>query len=239
MQPKAAQPDAQTAAEARFVQLEVERLPEEEMRARARAFYADMDRRRTVRHFARDPVPPEVIEDAIRTASTAPSGAHLQPWKFVVVTDPALKRRMRTAAESEEQESYANRFPPDWRAALAPLGTDAHKPHIEDAPALIAVFAERMPPAGSERRRNYYVSESVGIATGFLIAALHRAGLATLTHTPNPMHFLRDLLGRPKNEYAFVLLPVGYPAPGCRVPDLVRKPLEEVCVWKGPRRPQL
>jgi len=226
-----------TETRGRFVPLHFERLPAAAMRERARAFYADMDRRRSVRRFAPDPVPPEVIEDAVRTAGTAPSGAHLQPWRFVVVTDPDLKRAIRRSAEAEEQESYQNRFPPDWLAALAPLGTDAHKPHLEDAPALIAVFAERTPPEGSDRRRNYYVSESVGIATGFLIAALHRAGLATLTHTPNPMGFLRDLLGRPNNEHAFVLLPVGYPAEGCEVPDLARKPLEDVMVWRGPRTP--
>ncbi len=218
----------------RFVPLPFERLAEDEMRRRATAFHAEMNRRRTVRDFSRDPVPLDVIRSAIRTAGTAPSGAHLQPWHFAVVTDGELKRRIREAAEAEERKSYEERFPPEWLAVLAPLGTDEVKAHIEDAPVLIVVFAERTPPPGSGRTRNYYVTESVGLATGLLIAALHRAGLATLTHTPNPMGFLRELLGRPPNETAFVLLPVGYPAEGARVPDLNRKPLEGIMTWHGP-----
>jgi len=217
-----------------FVPLDFERLPEPEMRVRAAAFHAELARRRTVRDFSTEPVPLEVIREAIRTAGTAPSGAHLQPWHFVVVTDPETRAKIRAAAEEEERKSYAERFPPEWLAALAPLGTDENKPHLTDAPALIAVFAERSPPEGCDRKRNYYVSESVGIATGMLIAALHHAGLATLTHTPNPMGFLRELLGRPANETAFVLLPVGYPKPDARVPDLRRKPLDEIMSWVGP-----
>jgi len=217
------------------VPLDFRRYPEEEMRERASSFYAELDRRRSVREFSSEPIPSEVIEDCLRAAGTAPSGAHLQPWHFVVVTDPELKRKIRVAAEEEEQRNYGGRMPDDWVDLLRPLGTDANKPHIEDAPALIVVFALRAPAPESGRRRNYYVTESVGIATGMLIAALHRAGLATLTHTPNPMNFLRDILERPKNESAFVLLPVGYPAEDCVVPDLTRKPLEDVSTWFGPR----
>jgi nitroreductase len=194
-----------------------------------------MTQRRSVREFSTEPVPLEVIEDAIRTAGTAPSGAHLEPWHFVVVTDPDLKSKIRSAAEEEERKNYSGRMPQEWLNALAPLGTDAVKAHIEDAPAVVVVFAVRRPPEGTGRKRNYYVTESVGIATGLLIAALHQAGLATLTHTPNPMNFLRELLGRPPNETPFVLLPVGYPAKGCQVPRLERKPLEEIRTWLGPR----
>lgn len=216
-----------------FVPLEFTRRDEDEMHRRARAFYEELGRRRTVREFSREPVPREVVEDCIRAAGTAPSGAHLQPWHFVVVTDPELKAKIRAAAEAEERANYSGRMPDEWLEVLEPLGTDAQKPHIEDAPALIVVFAVRRPPPETGRKRNYYVTESVGIATGLLIAALHRAGLATLTHTPNPMNFLRDILGRPKSEAPFVLLPVGYPAEGCQVPDLTRKPLEEITTWFG------
>jgi nitroreductase len=224
-----------SAPEPGFVPLEFERRSEADMRARARALYAELNRRRSVRAFSREPVPPEVLEDCLRIAGTAPSGAHLQPWHFVVVTDPELKRKIREAAEEEERANYGGRMPEDWLEALEPLGTDAVKEHITDAPALIVVFAVRTPPPETGRRRNYYVTESVGIATGMLIAALHQCGLATLTHTPNPMTFLRDLLGRPKAETPFVLLPVGYPADGCQVPDLRRKELAEVSTWLGPR----
>ncbi len=216
-----------------FVPLEHERLPQTEMLERARAFYAEMDRRRSVRELAPDPVPRELIELAIRTASTAPSGAHRQPWRFVAVSDPDLKRQVREAAEKEEKVSYGGRMPPDWLEALAPLGTTWRKPFLETAPWLVVVFAEGhgVNPDGS-RRKNYYVSESVGIACGIFIAALHRMGLVTLTHTPSPMGFLSRLLERPVNERPFILFPIGYPAEGATVPDLVRKPLEEVSVWK-------
>lgn len=218
-----------------FVPLDFDRLDHTTTRARARAFYEHMTQRRSVREFSKDPVPIDAIEDAIRTAGTAPSGAHLEPWHFVVVTDTDIKTKIRIAAEEEERKNYSGRMPQEWLDVLAPLGTDAVKAHIEDAPAIIVVFAVRRPADGAGRKRNYYVSESVGIATGMLIAALHQAGLATLTHTPNPMHFLRELLGRPKNETPFVLLPVGYPAAGCQVPDLKRKPLDAIRTWLGPR----
>ena len=206
--------------------------PRAEMEARSRAFAAEMQRRRTTRHFSDRPVPPSVIEACLEAAGTAPSGAHLQPWHFVVVTDPALKRSIRVAAEEAEQEFYAT-APAEWLAALAPLGTDAHKPYLEMAPYLIAVFAERygLTPAG-ERRANYYVNESVGIATGFLLAALHHAGLVALTHTPNPMGFLSELLERPANERPIMLVVTGYPADDAKVPRLRRKPLGEIATFR-------
>jgi nitroreductase len=207
------------------------------MRARAADFYAELERRRTVREFARDPVTLDIVETCVATASTAPSGAHQQPWTFVIVSDPATKAAMREAAEAEERRNYAERMSAEWRSALEPLGTDAVKTHITDAPHVIVVFAQSYglepdasEPSGKRRRKHYYVDESVGIAVGFLLAALHHAGLATLTHTPSPMGFLRDLLGRPENERAWVLIPVGYPAPDAQVPDIHRKPLDAVCV---------
>jgi nitroreductase len=213
------------------------RYPEADMRRRAASFYEEIDTRRTVREFASDPVPLDVVETCIHAASSAPSGAHQQPWTFVMVTDPALKAKIREAAEAEEKKSYEGRMSAEWLAALAPLGTDWHKAHITDAPVVIVVFEQaygvRPGPDGELRRvKHYYVEESVGIAVGFLLAALHHAGLATLTHTPSPMNFLRTLLGRPEHERPFVLIPVGYPAPGATVPDLERKPLAEVLVRK-------
>ena len=200
------------------------------------AFYARMRERRSVRAFAADAVPRELIELAIRTAGTAPSGAHQQPWTFVVVTDPALKRAIRAGAEAEEREFYARRAPPEWLADLAPLGTDWRKPFLEIAPCLIVVFRHAWRPgAEGGRRKTYYSVESVGIATGVLIAALHTMGLATLTHTPSPMEFLNRILDRPEWERPFVLLPVGYPAPDATVPDLQRKELSEIAVWRGER----
>ncbi len=202
------------------------------MRRRAEAFHAAMERRRSVREFAPDPVSRELVELAIRTAATAPSGAHRQPWRFVAVADPAVKREIRIAAEAEEKESYEQRMSAEWLAALEPLGTGWEKPFLETAPWLVVVFAELLEigPDGA-KTKNYYVKESVGIACGLFIAALHTMGLATLTHTPSPMAFLPRILGRPENEKPFILFPVGYPAPGCRVPDLVRKPLAAVSVW--------
>lgn len=197
------------------------------MEARAAAFYAEMNQRRTVRDFSREAVPDAVVADALRTAGTAPSGAHLQPWHFAVVRDPAVRARLRADAEEEERAFYAGRAPQEWLDALAPLGTDASKPFLETAPVVIAVFAQsygRLPDG--RRVKHYYVSESVGIAVGFLIAALHTAGLATLTHTPSPMGFLGELLGRPAHERPYLLVVAGYPAEGARVPDLSRPPLD-------------
>lgn len=215
-----------------FVPLHFQRLPRDEMLRRAAAFYAEMERRRTTRHFSDEPVPRALIEHAIRTAGTAPSGAHQLPWTFVVVSDPEIRRRMREAAEEEERVNYGGRMPPEWLEALAPLGTDAVKEHITTAPYVVVLFRQTygIRPDGS-RRTHYYSTESCGIAAGFFIAALHRMGLATLTHTPSPMGFLTELLRRPVNEKPFLLMPVGYPAPDARVPGLTRKPLEEIAVW--------
>jgi len=194
-------------------------LSEAEMQERSRRFLDDMARRRTVRDYDTRPVPMTVIDNAIATAGRAPSGANQQPWHFVVITDPAIKRHIREAAEAEEREFYAGRAPQEWLDALAPLGTDPDKPFLEDAPVLIAIFAERwgIKPDGS-KISHYYVPESVGIATGFLIAALHQAGLVTLTHTPSPMGFLNEICRRPEREKAVILLVVGYPKSGARVP---------------------
>jgi iodotyrosine deiodinase len=218
-----------------FEPLPFARLAAEDALRRSREFLAAMRQRRSIRAFAPDPVPLELIENAVATAATAPSGANQQPWRFVVVRDPALKRRIREAAEQEERENYARRFPPDWLAALAPLGTDWHKAFLEIAPYLIIVFKEEYgldPQDPARHLKHYYVNESVGIAVGLLIASLHQAGLATLTHTPNPMGFLRDLLERPRNEKPYLLLPVGYPADGCRVPVLTKKPLSDVLLLR-------
>ncbi len=206
--------------------------PVAEMVRRSRQFADDMQRRRTVRQFNDRPVPRAVIEACLETAGTAPSGAHQQPWHFVVVSDSDVKRAIRQAAEAAEADFYAN-APPEWLAALAPLGTDAHKPYLEAAPFLIAVFAERygVGPEGS-RHPHYYVMESVGIATGFLLAALHHAGLVALTHTPNPMGFLNQILERPVNERAVMMVVAGYPATGAMVPDLIRKPLSEITSFR-------
>ena len=204
----------------------------DEMVTRSRSFADDMQRRRTVRQFSDRPVPRAVIEACLETAGTAPSGAHQQPWHFVVVSDPTVKRQIRVAAEEAERDFYAT-APAEWLAALAPLGTDAEKPYLETAPYLIAVFAERYGSAADGSRvHHYYVMESVGIATGFLLAALHHAGLATLTHTPNPMGFLNQVLGRPANERAVMLIVAGYPAADARVPDLKRKPLGEIASFR-------
>ena len=216
-----------------FVPLDFERRPVAESLARARALHAEMSRRRTTRHFSTEPVPRELIEYAIRTAGTAPSGAHQQPWTFVAVANADIKRRMREAAEEEERRNYAGRMPAEWLEALAPLGTDERKPHLTDAPWVVVLFrqAHGVRPDGG-KRTHYYTQESCGIAAGLFIAAVHHMGLATLTHTPNPMAFLAELLERPANEKAMLVMPVGYPAADARVPDLARKPLEEIAVWK-------
>lgn len=206
--------------------------PVEEMGRRSAAFYAEMRRRRTVRDFSDRPVPRAVIEQCLLAAGTAPNGANMQPWRFVAVQDPAIKRRIRLAAETEEQAFYESRAPQEWLDALAHLGTDASKPFLEIAPYLIAIFAQSYGlDANGRKVKHYYVSESVGIATGFLIAALHHAGLAILTHTPSPMHFLNEILERPSNERPFLLLVVGYPADDATVPVIEKKPLEEIAVF--------
>ena len=207
--------------------------PTDEMKRRAREFYESANRRRTVRAFSDRPVPHEVIADCIRTAGTAPSGAHQQPWRFVVVSDPALKHRIRIGAEKEELEFYTHRAPPEWLAALAPLGTDEDKAFLDVAPLLIIVFAvSHGITASGVKMKHYYAQESVGIATGLLISALHHAGLATLTHTPSPMGFLNELLDRPSNERPFLNLVVGFPADGASVPDITRKSLEEIAIFR-------
>jgi nitroreductase len=203
--------------------------PAEEMKRRAAEFYADIRRRRTVRDFSDRPVPPEVIRDCLRAAGTAPNGANLQPWHFVVVSDPELKRKIRLEAEKAEHEFYHHKAPKEWLDALAPLGTDEHKPYLETAPFLIVIFAQSHSTDPEGRIvKHYYAQESVGIATGILILALHHAGLVTLTHTPSPMGFLNGILNRPTHERPFVLLVVGYPAEGARVPVIGRKPLSEI-----------
>jgi nitroreductase len=215
-----------------FVPLPLEPIAEGEMLPRVRSFEALMRRRRTVRDFSDAPVSREIIEAAIRTAADAPSGANQQPWTFVAISDPALKARIRVAAEAEEKAFYSGRAGQEWLQALSILGTDWRKPFLEIAPWLIAIFQQRwgLTPEG-RKVKHYYASESVGIATGFLIAALHQAGLATLTHTPAPMGFLNDICGRPDNEKAMILLVVGKPAENCLVPAIEKKPLAEVAVF--------
>lgn len=195
-------------------------------------FLALMRRRRSVRDFSDRPVPPEILERCLLAAGTAPSGANRQPWRFVAVGDPEVKRKIREAAEEEERAFYSGRAPQEWLDALAHLGTDEHKPFLERAPWLVVIFAESWEarPDGT-RGKNYYVTESVGIATGILITALHSVGLATLTHTPSPMTFLNEALGRPRNERPFLILVVGYPAEGATVPEIRKKPLDEIAVF--------
>jgi iodotyrosine deiodinase len=206
--------------------------PPAEMEQRAHEMREAMLRRRTVRQFSSRPVPRAVIEDCLRIAGSAPSGANQQPWHFVVISSPEMKRKIRHAAEKEEHDFYHHRAPKEWLQALAPLGTDEHKDYLEAAPYLIAIFARTygLTPEGN-KVKNYYVTESVGIATGMLITAIHLAGLVSLTHTPSPMGFLNAVLNRPKHEKAFLLLVVGYPAEDARVPDITKKPLEEIAEW--------
>ena len=216
-----------------FMPLHFERIPDEESIARSAAFVDMLRQRRSVRTFSPDPVPFEAIENAIRAAGTGPSGANQQPWRYVVVQDPEIKRRIRVAAEAEELESYEHRMSQEWLDALRPLGTGWEKPYLEVVPYIIVCFRldygiETRPDGSEVRVKHYYPGESMGISVGFLIAALHDAGLATLTHTPSPMGFLNEVLGRPKNERPFVLLPVGYPADDCQVPVITKKPIEEI-----------
>ena len=215
-----------------FVPLAFRRLDAESQLEASERFLARLAERRSVRAFSREPVERRLVENAVAAAGTAPSGAHQQPWTFVVVADAELKRRLRVAAEEEERRGYEGRMSAEWLEALRPLGTDWRKPHLEDAAYVIAVFEQVYGLAqDGAKRKHYYARESVGIAVGLLLAALHEAGLATLTHTPSPMGFVRELLGRPRNERAFCLIPVGYPADDCTVPDLRRKPLGEILVW--------
>ena len=202
--------------------------PADEMRRRSGEFFRAIDQRRTVREFSARPVPDEVIENALRAAGTAPSGANLQPWHFAVVTNPTIKKQIRVAAEAEEKEFYEHRASPEWLAALAPLGTDSNKPFLETAPCLIAVFLQKFGKLPDGRKvKHYYPVESTGLASGILITALHLAGLVCLTHTPSPMKFLNGILGRPVSERPFLLLVTGYPANNAMVPDIQRKPLED------------
>ena len=215
-----------------FAPLDFTERPAAEMRERAAAFCALMRTRRTVRHFDPRPIPSEVIEQALVTAGSAPSGANRQPWHFVVVADPAKKAAIREAAEKEEREFYARRASKEWLEALRPLGTDADKPFLTTAPVLIAIFLRRFNlDAAGKRLKNYYTAESVGIATGMLIAALHNAGVATLTHTPSPMRFLNELLDRPSHERAFLLLVAGFPSRTAEVPDIGKRPLSELATF--------
>ena len=217
---------------AQTIALNFHRLPLGEMQRRAEAFHAELARRRTVRDFSAEAVPRALIEQCLAAAGTAPSGANQQPWRFVAVADPAVKKAIRDAAETEEREFYARRATEEWRAALAPLGTDELKPFLETAPWLIAVFYEAYGlDADGRKQKRYYPMDSVGIATGLLIAALHHAGLATLTHTPSPMAFLNEILRRPDNERPFVLLVVGYPAANAMVPAISRKQLHEIATF--------
>jgi nitroreductase len=210
--------------------LQFQRLSPEQQRRAAQEFFLRLRTRRSVRQFSSEPVPFELIESAIRCAATAPSGANQQPWRFVVVADPRTKRQIRLAAEAEEKRNYQRRFPGEWLKALAPLGTDWHKEFLESAPYLIVVFQIAYGLDGPRRSKHYYVQESVGIAVGFLLAALHLSGLATLTYTPSPMGFLTRILERPQNERPFVVIPVGYPAPHATVPELPKKDLSEVMI---------
>lgn len=215
-----------------FVPLEWNELPEDEMKLRANALYEQMNLRRTTRHFSERIVPRDFIEKAIMCASTAPSGAHLQPWTFVAVSNAEMKMKMREAAEIEEEKTYSERMPEAWQEVLQPLGTDAVKEHMTTAPWLVILFrqSKRMRPNG-EFGPTYYSTESCGIAAGMFIQAIHNMGLVTLTHTPSPMGFLREILGRPAHEHAMLVMPVGYPAEDAVVPNLSRKPLEDVAIF--------
>jgi nitroreductase len=215
-----------------FIPLEYTLLEENEQMRRAENFYQLCNRRRSVREFSDKAVPKTLLELIVRTAGTAPSGANKQPWRFIVVTDPDLKRQIRVAAEAEEKKSYERRMPQEWLDDLAVLGTDWHKEFLEVAPALIVIFSIPFTTEGDRTRKNYYVNESVGIAAGFLLAAIHSAGLVALTHTPSPMDFLQKILNRPENEKAVLLVPVGYPGEGTRVPNIQRKSLDEIVVWR-------
>ena len=215
-----------------FVPLDWSRLPKQEMENRANALFRQMDSRRTTRHFSEEKVPKELIEKAIMCGSTAPSGAHLQPWTFVAVSNSEIKSRMREAAELEEKKTYSERMPEAWQEVLQPLGTDAIKEHMTDAPWLVVLFrqSKRLRENG-EQGPTYYSTESCGIAAGMFIHAIHNMGLVTLTHTPSPMGFLREILARPNHEHAMLVMPVGYPTDDAKVPDISRKELADVAVF--------
>lgn len=214
-----------------FKNLQYQKPNEKDMVSRASDFYKMMQTRRSVRHFSKQNIPLKVIESIINTAATAPSGANKQPWKFVIIKDPNIKKQIRLAAEKEEREFYESRAPQTWLNDLEVLGTDWHKEFLEDAPYLIVVFKELYSDEKNDRGKHYYINESVGIACGILIAAIHNAGLVTLTHTPSPMGFLSSILKRPKNEKPFLLLPVGYPAKDAKVPNIARKKDKEVTIY--------
>lgn len=225
-------PDSKTIDGFPFIRYTHQARTESDMISASQSFFTWMDKRRTVRDFSDQPVPQEVIENIIRTANTAPSGAHKQPWTFCVVSDPELKKKIRVEAEKEEHESYTNRMSEEWLTDIRPLQTDWHKPFLETAPYLIIVFKKIYDlQKDGTKRTNYYVSESVGLACGFLLAAIHHAGLVALTHTPSPMNFLLKILKRPENERPFLLVPVGYPADETFVPDIQRKKLDDVLVY--------
>lgn len=216
---------------AKMIPYLIEGKSPEQMLARARSTLGEMETRRSCRYFSDEPVSRELIETMIAVGHSAPSGANRKPWRFVAVDDPKIKREIRLAAEAEERESYEHRMPQEWLDALEPIGTDANKPFLEIAPWLVVIFRIDWEEVGGQRYNNYYPNESTGIAAGFFLMACHMAGLATLTHTPSPMKFLREILGRPVNEKPFLLVPVGYPADGCTVPDLPKKPLGQALQW--------
>ena len=221
-----------TPVEIQTIPFNFKEYPLEEIQSRALRYYENMSRRRTIRDFSRRLVPIDVIKNCIRAADTAPSGANQHPWHFVVVTDQEKKRKIRVAAEKEEKEFYSTRAPKEWLDVLAPLGTDAYKPFLETAPYLIAIFAQNYGvDKDGKKSKHYYVNESVGIATGLLVSAIHYSGLASLTHTPSPMRFLNQILGRPDSERPFLLLIVGYPAADARVPEIRRKSLSEITTY--------
>lgn len=214
-----------------FIEYYKDSYSEEEMLERSKTFYSTMNTRRTVREFSTKPIPQEVIENILRTAGTAPSGAHMQPWTFIAVSDTKIKKKIREAAEKEEYKSYNERMTHEWLNDLRPIGTDWVKPFLEDAPWLIVVFRHSYRLKDGQKFNNYYVNESVGLACGFLLAAVHNAGLVALTHTPSPMNFLSEILKRPENEKPYLLIPVGYPPNPALIPDLTRKPLSEIAVF--------
>lgn len=217
--------------EPKFIPYKALQFSEDEMLQRSQDFYLLLNKRRTVRDFSNKPVPKEVIENIIMTASTAPSGAHKQPWTFCVVSDTTIKSEIRKAAEEEEYTNYHGRMSDEWLQDLASIGTDEHKPFLEIAPYLIVVFKKSYDLVNGEKRKCYYVNESVGLACGMLLAAIHNAGLVALTHTPSPMNFLQKILNRPENEKPFLLIPIGYPADDVQVPDLQRKGKDDVIVY--------